>query len=268
MSVAAANEMRTPPNRILVKEVNWLGDLVISLPALRELRRAHPRAEVSVLVKRELAGFFDGMEWLDEVMPYNVGSGIARLRDQLAIVNEIRARRFDLAVLFPNSFASALWVALAGVPRRVGYAADGRALLLTDRVKRRPELAGSHQRGEWLALVRDASGSEELETGVLDWPLEVAGKNRQAVCTWLSAVRRQPGVPLVALAPGAAFGPAKEWPGEHYASLIDLIGNRYGGECVLIGGAGERGRCAEIAAQAKTPAIVAAGETSIGELIA
>jgi heptosyltransferase-2 len=107
-----------------------------------------------------------------------------------------------------------------------------------------------------------------LETGVLDRPLEVAGKNRQRVRKWLSAARRQPGVPLVALAPAAAFGPAKEWPGEHYASLIDLIGNRYGGECVLIGGAGERERCAAIAAQAKTPAILAAGETSIGELIA
>src|SRR5271170_5781235 len=92
------DQMRREPKRILVKEVNWLGDLVISLPALRALRRAYPEAAVSVLVKRELAGFFDGMEWLAEVIPCGVGQGLASLRDQLGIVSEIRKRQFDLAV--------------------------------------------------------------------------------------------------------------------------------------------------------------------------
>src|SRR3984957_7634619 len=62
-----------PPRRILVKEVNWLGDVVMSLPALRAIRRAWPDAHLSVLIKQELASFFDGASWLDEVIPCSVG---------------------------------------------------------------------------------------------------------------------------------------------------------------------------------------------------
>src|SRR5262245_41863019 len=115
---------RTRVNRILVKEVNWLGDLVISLPALRLLRAAFTRCTLSVLVRQELAGFFDGISWIDEVIPYTLGVGLRRLGDQRRIVAALRARRFDLAVVFPNSFRAAMWVTLAGVPRRVGYATE------------------------------------------------------------------------------------------------------------------------------------------------
>ncbi|HTT77396.1 MAG TPA: lipopolysaccharide heptosyltransferase II [Candidatus Binataceae bacterium] len=265
--------MKPEPKRILVKEVNWLGDLVMSLPALRMLRRAYPEAAVSVLVRRELGDFFDGIEWLAEMIPYRVRGGAEGLRDQLAIVSGIRARRFDLAVLFPNSFASALWVALAGVPRRAGYAADGRSLLLTDRVRRKKRTAGQagHQSEDWLALVRQTvgeAGNGIAEAEVIDLPLEVAGQKRERMREWLSQMRKRPDAPLIAIAPAAAYGPAKEWPQEYYAELIDLIGQRYSAECVLIGGAGERGKCEAIAAQTRMPVIAAAGETSIGELIA
>src|ERR1700677_908414 len=238
--VAPQEEMSLAPKRILVKEVNWLGDLVISLPALRAVHRAWPQAAVSVLVKRELAGFFDGMDWLAEVMPYRVNRGVAGLWDQLAIVSEIRVRRFDLAVLFPNSFASALWVALAGVPRRAGYAADGRSLLLTDRVKRSKGLRAAHQSEDWLALVEQTAGGAKPggadAPAALDQPLEVAETNRERMRQRLGNQRRKAEALLIAIAPAAAYGPAKEWPPEHYVSLIDLIGERYGAECVLLGG--------------------------------
>ncbi|HUN59773.1 MAG TPA: lipopolysaccharide heptosyltransferase II [Candidatus Binataceae bacterium] len=268
--------MRLKPKRILVKEVNWLGDLVISLPALRSLRMAYPEAAVSVLVKHELTGFFDGMEWLAEVIPYRVRRGIASLSDQLAIANEIRQRRFDLAVLFPKSFASALWVTLAGVPRRIGYSADARSMLLTDRIRRPIEVMQGHQSGEWLALVRQAVGSTDREASVgarlggslTNQPLEVASKNRERMRGWLDAKRKRPDTPVIAIAPAAAYGPAKEWAPEHYGELIELISESYGAECVLIGGANERERCETIAAKVKKPVIVAAGETTIGELIA
>jgi lipopolysaccharide heptosyltransferase II len=210
------------------------------------------------------------------VIPYRVPSGLASLRDQLRIVSEIRQRQFDLAVLFPNSFASALWVALAGVPRRAGYATDGRSLLLTDRVNRTTRMMRAHQSQDWLALVRqtasirdgEVSGAAARDQLLIDQPLEVADEHRERMRAWLGKTRRRPELPLIAIAPAAAFGPAKEWPQDHYVELIDLLGKRYGAESVLIGGAGERERCAAIAAKVRMPAIVAAGETSIGELIA
>ena len=102
-----------PPARILVKEVNWLGDLVMSIPALRAIRRTWPHAYLAVLVKNELASFFDGAGWIDEVIPYSVGRGLSGFFDRRRIVGDIRSRRFDLGVLFPNSFESALWIAMA-----------------------------------------------------------------------------------------------------------------------------------------------------------
>jgi len=80
--------------------------------------------------------------------------------------------------------------------------------------------------------------------------------------------RRRPQAKLVALAPGAAFGPAKEWPTPRYAALIDLLAQRYGAECVLVGSAGERHKGEEVVAASKAGALIAAGETTVGELIA
>ncbi|MGH7781138.1 MAG: glycosyltransferase family 9 protein [Candidatus Binataceae bacterium] len=147
------------PRRILIKEVNWLGDVVMSLPALRAIRRTWPRAHLAILIKRELAGFFEGAGWLDEVIPYSVAHGMRGLGDRRRIVGEIRSRKFDLAVLFPKSFESVLWTALARVPRRAGYAADGRGALLTLRARPTPLALEKHQANYWLEMVRASIGA-------------------------------------------------------------------------------------------------------------
>jgi lipopolysaccharide heptosyltransferase II len=262
--------MMEQPQRILVKAVNWLGDLVISLPALRAIRFNFPGAMLSVLVKRELAGFFDGMDWISEVLPYHVRTGVGGWQDQLEIVRRIRERRFDLAVLFPNSFGSVLWMALAGVPRRIGYTADARSFLLTERRSPTHALKHRHQSGEWLALAQSINGgaAPALEKGALNTPLEVAEANLDRMRSWLERTRNRPAAPLIAIASAAAYGPAKEWPSAHYADLINLLDERHGAECVLIGGGGDRSSCEAIAAMGRSSALVAAGETSIGELIA
>lgn len=250
------------PGRVLVKEVNWLGDVVMSLPALRAVRRAYPAARLALLVKQELAPFFAGSAWLDEVIPYRLSRGVgARLR----LVREIRSRRFDLAVLFPRSFASALWVALARVPRRVGFVDDARGPLLTDKLRRPPELLAAHQVNDYLYLLKralDAEGDAD------DCAPDVHEPYRARMREWLECRRRRPHGPLVALAVAAAYGPAKEWPVERYAALIDVLARRYAAECVLIGAPGERSRCEQVAAASREGALIAAGETDVGEAIA
>jgi ADP-heptose:LPS heptosyltransferase len=116
---------------VLVKEVNWLGDLVMSLPALRAVRGAFPAARLSVLVKQELAGFFDGLRWVDEVIAYRIRPGVRGIRDRWRLVRSLAEAKYDLAIVFPKSFEAALWAALARVPERVGLATQGRAILLT-----------------------------------------------------------------------------------------------------------------------------------------
>jgi heptosyltransferase II len=252
--------------QVLVKEVNWLGDLVISLPALRAVRAAFPTSTLTVIVKRELAGFFSGMKWVDEVIPYTIGRGLRGLADRREIIGHIRRRRFDIAILFPNSFESALWVRLGRVPRRAGFITDHRGRLLTDGAMPPGDALSGHQRGYWLAMIRDTLGITP-PAGVEDVKLEIASRHLEKMRTWLEGNRTRRGLPLIAIAPAAAYGPAKEWPKERFAVLIDMLGQR-GAECVLVGAPAERDLCEQVAAAARSKPIVAAGRTTIGELIA
>ncbi len=261
-----SHEARSP-RRIVVKAVNWLGDLVMSLPALRAVREGFPSAYLGVMVRRELAGFFDGIRWVDEVIAYETVRGLRAWPRHRQIVRELRRREFELALLLPNSFESALWMALARIPQRIGYATDGRGLLLTGRLRPAPDALNGHQSRYWLGLVRDGLGVAEAETAG-SARLTANGADVSRIRSWLEGRRTRRGRPLVALAPAAAYGPAKEWPAERFTELIDTLARRAEAECVLIGTAAERDRCAAIAGAAAARPIVAAGEISLRELIA
>ena len=264
-AAARALELSPPPRRILVKEANWLGDVVMSLPALRAIRRAWPGAHLAILIKQEIASLFDGADWLDEVIPYSVARGLSGVGDRCRIIGAIRARGFDLAVLFPASFESALWVTAARVPRRAGFAGEARGPMLTLRASPPPEAITGHQVDWWLSMVRATLG---VDGDAGEFAIEPHAPHLAKMRGWLDGRRRRPGGPLIAVAPAAAFGPAKEWPARNYARMIDLLAERRGAECVLVGARGERAKCEEVAASAGAGAIVAAGETTVGELVA
>jgi heptosyltransferase-2 len=252
--------------RVLVKEVNWLGDLVLSLSALRALRAAFAGATLSVLIRQELAGFFDGINWIDEVIPYTMRGGIRGWADQQKIVAAVRVRRFDLAVIFPNSFRSALWAMLAGVPRRAGYASDGRRFLLTNHTAPKASAKQGHQRFYWLEMVSDTLGISPAIPNSEPERLEVSQQSVARVRAWLASQRRNRDAPLIAISPAAAYGPAKEWPPPRYAELIDLLGELAGAECVLIGTHSDRIKCQKMASMSRRGALVAAGDTDVAEL--
>ena len=264
-SGAIASRIVPAPKRILLKAVNWLGDIVMSLPAMRAIRRAYPDAHLTILIKKELTSFFDGANWLDEVLPYSVARGFGGLNDRLKIVGEIRSRHFDLAVLMPNSFESALWVTAAGIPRRAGYAVDARGALLTHKAGVPRDALEGHQVRYWLAMIRETLG---LEGEAGEVAISPAAGHLATMRDWLGTHRRRPDAPLIAIAPAAAYGPAKEWRAAQFAALIDALSERIGAECVLVGAPSERAKCEEVASLSATGAMVSAGHTSIGELIA
>lgn len=264
MSAAAPKEAEPQLRRILVKQVNWLGDLVMSLPALRAVRRAHPDARLEVLIKTELATFFDGEKCADEVIAYRLRRGAGGIADRLRIISELRRRRFDAAILFPDSLEAALWVTAAGIPLRVGYIRDGRSWLLTHAVERTAAVLDGHQVHYRLHMLERALGIRG-EAG--DHVPAVSAVYRARMCQWLAGHRRRAGK-LIALAVGAAYGPAKEWPVPRWADLIDLLAERHGGECVLVGGPAERARSEQVAAASRHGVVMAAGQTSVGELVA
>ena len=251
-------------DRVLIKQVNWLGDLVMTLPATRAVRDAFPRASISLLVRQELSGFYDGADWIDEVLPYRLVSGLGSIAGQLRLIRDLRARNFDTAVLFPRSFSSALWIRLAGIPRRIGWSDDARGFLLSESFKRLPDLLRQHQVNDHTELVRRGLAIE-ADPRRLEVP--VASDHVDSMRDWLRERRTRTGR-LVALAVAAAYGPAKEWPARSYSALIDRLAADFDTECVLVGSPGESARCRAVADAARAAPLVAAGETSVGELIA
>ena len=260
-----APNLEPAPRRVLVKEVNWLGDLVMSLPALRSIRKAWPQAHLAVLVKKELAGFFAGCDWLNEVIPYSIRKGWRGFGDQRQLVAELKKREFDLSICFPNSFRSALWPAWAGVPKRAGFARDWRGPLLTHRVRPHKDILECHQVHYYQYMLRKSVG---VNGAPEDCALTAHEPLRAKMKLWLQERRERPEGKLIALAVAAAYGPAKEWPPARYAALIDLLAEKYDAECVLVGAPSERIKCEQVAAESKVGAMLAAGETQVGEAIA
>jgi lipopolysaccharide heptosyltransferase II len=256
-------ELRAFPARILVHEVNWLGDLVMTLPALHAIRRTFPTAHLSVLIDSRLAAFFDGTAWIDEVIPLQRPPRARALAQLPRLAAQLRARRFDLAVVFPNSFESALRVALARIPIRAGFSRDGRGWLLTRRATPTRELMSRHQVHYWLAMLKATLDIEGEPGGIAP---DVDAKHLARMREWLAA-RRVPERRLIAIAPAAAYGPAKEWPPGHYAALISALAGR-NVQCVMVGSPGERARCEAIAAACGCATLIAAGQTHAGELMA
>lgn len=133
---------RIPAQRILVVMPNWLGDGVMATPLLRELRTLYPQAHIATLQKPLLGAVTSGLPFVNAVMEYPTRSTGSTGRQMATVLRWMRDNHFDLALLLPNSFRSAWLAWRAGIPRRLGYARDGRQMLLTDRLhplKRRGE---------------------------------------------------------------------------------------------------------------------------------
>jgi heptosyltransferase-2 len=192
--------------RIVVLAPNWLGDVVMALPAVAALRQWHAGAHLAVAARPSVAPILTLAEGVDEVVTLAARGDWRDSAGRRADARRLSEGRFDLAVLLPNSFQTAWVVRQAGIPERWGYAADARRLLLTRAVHRR---RGLTQAAYYAALVSALGGPEAPMTAALRVPEDV---DRAADA--MLRERGWHGEPLVAFAPGAAFGPAKRWPPE------------------------------------------------------
>jgi heptosyltransferase-2 len=249
--------------KILVRATNWIGDAVMSLPALRAVRGRYPEAHISVLAKPWVAALYRGESCLDRVIPLEGSPGGRDWVVKGRLVRALRRERFDLAVLFPNSFESAAVVYLSAIPRRIGYARDGRSLLLTDPVALPlPGEVPKHERFYYLEMLRRAGLIGQLPD-VPEIRLEGADAARSRGIA-LFADRGVTG-PVVGVSPGAAYGGAKRWLPERFAASARELAEKTGGSVAVFGSAAERGLCEEVSAAAS--GVNFAGATSLREFI-
>jgi len=238
--------------RVVIRSSNWLGDAVMSVPAVRALKRGNPHAHVAVVTPEKIADVWRLVAEVDEVIPFPAAKifGVAK---------RIRRGKFDTGVIFPNSLRTALEMWLARVPRRTGYAGHSRRWLLTDVFapgKTAPTSGpGEHQVHHYLRLAEHLGGSADATFGFPD----VAQKGRAA------------GKPArIAICAGAEYGPAKRWLPERFAEVVQTLDDPAGSHWQLVGTAKDRAVAEQIATLCAKPANVEnlCGKTTLAELIA
>jgi lipopolysaccharide heptosyltransferase II len=229
--------------RILLRATNWLGDAVMSLPAIRAVRERFPQAHIAVLARPWVADLYAREAAIDRVIPYPGRS--------LALVRQLRAQRFDCAILLQNAFEAALLARLAGIPRRIGYDRDGRGWLLTGAIPvPLPGEIPRHERFYYLELLRRA--------GIID---RLPPSSAIRLTGWESNRGD-----TIGISPGAAYGNAKRWLPERFAEAA----LRLGGPVAVFGSAAERALCETVAGLIREAGGTVhnfAGETTLAEFI-
>jgi heptosyltransferase-2 len=219
--------------RLLVVSPNWLGDAVMALPAIGDLRRHFSGARLIVAARRSVAGLFMMSPVVDEVIVMEWSGRLWARRARRIDIRSLRSLDVDVSVVMPNSFASAWLVHRAGIPERWGYAADMRQRLLT-RAMPRPTIR-VHQAEYYRRLVNALGG----ENGPLEPDLVVSSHAVERAREMLRAAGWDEQRPFVVIAPGAAYGGAKRWPSEHFADVATRLVREHGVQCVLIGSAAD-----------------------------
>jgi heptosyltransferase II len=244
--------VRGEPERIVVRAPNWIGDVVLSLAALRDLRRNFPRARLEVLARAWVADLYRAVGEVDAV---RIAQGVRADADALR-------GAFDAGVVLPNSFGSALALWWARVPERWGYATDGRRPLLTRAPRVPPQVRGRSQVYYYRAMLAGAGLRVSATPDVSlrcppDW-IESTGADR--------LLGKDGGGDWVGVNPGAFYGTAKRWLPERFAAVAETLAAR-GARIALVGGAAERPIGEAIAAQMRAPARVLCGQTTVPELV-
>ena len=280
------------PRRILVRGTNWLGDAVMTTPALLRLREKFPAAHVVLLVPEKLRDLWPQHPAVDEVISFASGENV------FTIGKKLRAGHFDLALVLPNSPRSALEVCLAGIPQRVGYARPWRNLFLTQAIAPRADAVKMQKRtvNEIRALVaadvnrrtNRAFTSAATTAHHIHEYLHLAaalGANAEPLAPQLTvtpeeieAAKKKFGlenitVPVLGLNPGAEYGPAKRWPAERFIAAAKEIQQRTNCVWLIFGGKNDATLADRIASGIQPPAASRqpqslAGKTTLRELMA
>jgi heptosyltransferase-2 len=251
--------------RVVVRGTNWVGDAVMTVPALRELRRVLPDARITLSTRSWAEGLFTDAEFIDELLiydrpPRSIGAVVRQTR-------EWHKRGFDLALLLQNAFEAALLASASRVRFRLGYPTDGRRALLTHVVPL-PTLGNQpHEVFYYLNLVAELErlirGASDIPDRQPDMALTVSDLRRGQARELLSKRGVDLGRPIVVFCPGSTNSRAKRWPSEYYAALADRLVTDEQANVVLIGSPDEIDVSRDVAMRMNQRPIILTGETEL-----
>jgi heptosyltransferase-2 len=260
----STNKPLDQANNILIRGTNWIGDVVMTLPAIAAIRKTFPQAKISVLVKPWVAETFNLCPDVDEVIIYQRPGAHSGITGLFRLIKELRARKFDAAILLQNAIEAAIITLLAGIPIRAGYNSDARGLLLTHSVKRTKTTREIHQIHYYLEMVKSLGCKSADTDAYLQLPDDYGSLANRLI--------QEHGIDnhklFVGMAPGATYGAAKKWYPERFALVADRLSEDFSAEIILFGSKGDQDSADAVQRHAKQKLINVAGKTNLREAIA
>jgi heptosyltransferase-2 len=255
--------------KIVVRGTNWVGDAVMTIPALRELRRIFPDAEITLHTRTWANGIFKDADFINEILPFEREK--SSFKATIAQAKIWREKQFDLAVLFTNSFESAFLAKLGKVPKRFGYAKEARSFLLTDAVKIPVWKNERHEIFYYLNLIAEIEneffGTKKVLENEPRFELDVSAERQENARKLL----KENGVDLekkiIAFVPGSTNSRAKRWQTMSYAKLNDNLQSELNANVILIGAENELDVSLEVFEKSKIKPIILTGKTTLSEVV-
>lgn len=251
-------------HKILIRAVNWVGDAVMTTPAIGAIREHFPQAEITLLANPLVAQLFTPHAWVDRVITFDRNGAHRGIMGRLRLAATLRREAFDAVVILPNSFDSALVPCLAGIPVRLGKNSDGRGFMLTGRYNPDQDSAIIHEVGYYRNLVRHFGIAGQINEPRLftspEEDLTAAGRLAAHGITDKDLV--------IGINPGAAYGSAKRWYPDRFAEVARRLAEEWSARTVIFGGPGETEIAADIEQRLAGTGLNLAGRTTVRELMA
>jgi heptosyltransferase-2 len=205
--------------KILIRSTNWIGDAVMTTPAVRTIRRNYPEAEVTLLALPWVADVFSASPHIDHIFTYDKNGRHAGIKGKFVLARDLREKEYDAAILLQNAFEAAFITLLARIPIRAGYTTDGRGLLLTHGVKKHRDIKLRHQVHYYQEMLQGLG----LNPGPDDLELHIGDEDVFWAANSINQYTGGQKSTIIGMNPGAAYGPAKCWPADKYAHLAKKL---------------------------------------------
>jgi heptosyltransferase II len=253
--------------RVVVRGTNWVGDSVMTIPALRALRRVLPDAHITLVIRPGTKGIFSEVDFIDDIIVYNRKGALSVIPQ----IREWRRRQFDLAVLFQNAFEAALIPFLSQVPLRLGYATESRQALLTHPLPLPDWRSSKHEVFYYLYLVTALEqllfGTSAMCEAEPDAQIRLSDVRKAEAAELMHTFGVSDDDAVVAICPGSINSRAKRWPAEAFAELADRLieTNR---RVVLIGSKDELDVTEDVTRRMQRQPVVLTGKTTLVQVTA
>jgi lipopolysaccharide heptosyltransferase II len=252
--------------KILIRATNWVGDAIMALPALRAVRGRFPEAEIAILARPYVADIYRDQQICNQLITYDSQAKHAGILGRERLAAELRALKFDVALLLQNAFDAAWLAWRGGIPERIGYARDGRGFLLTNPVP--VPKAGEvppHEKFYYLELIRRGGWIDSFpdETFIT---LNVSEQDRRRAADFLAQSGARLDSLRIAIGAGASYGSAKCWPPSRFAELANRLQSKTDADVILFGTTAEAAVTRAISSELRRPPVDLTEKTAIADL--